>query len=107
MPDPKSLKVGDRIRFISIPAEWSAPSYVVPREDMIFMKRMIKRPWPSRVYQLDYLGYTWIRFISIPAEWSAPSYVVPREDMIFMKRMIKRPWPSRVYQLDYLGYPWI
>jgi hypothetical protein len=45
MPDPKSLKVGDRVRFVSIPTEWSAPGYVVPREDMTFMKRMIKRRW--------------------------------------------------------------
>src|SRR5580704_11884257 len=63
MPDPKSLKVGDRVRFVSIPPEWSAPGYVVPREDMIFMKRMIKRSWPSRVYERDYLGYPWIRAV--------------------------------------------
>jgi hypothetical protein len=63
MPDPKLLKVGDRVRFVSIPTEWSAPGYDVPREDMTFMKRMIKRTRPSRVYQLDYLGYPWIRAV--------------------------------------------
>jgi hypothetical protein len=61
MPNPKLLKVGDRVRFVSIPTEWSAPGYVVPRNDMAFMKTMIKRTWSSRVYEIDYLGYPWIR----------------------------------------------
>ena len=61
MPDPKSLKVGDRVRFVSTPTAWFAPNRVVPREDTDFMKRMIKRTWPSRVYKIDYLGYPWIR----------------------------------------------
>jgi hypothetical protein len=64
MLDPKSLKVGDQVRFVSIPDEWSAPAYVVPREDLTFYKKMIERRWPSRVYQLDYLGYPWIRAIT-------------------------------------------
>jgi len=63
MPDPKLLKVGDLVRFVSIPTEWAAAGYVVPREDMTFMKRMIQRTRPSRVYQLDYLGYPWIRAV--------------------------------------------
>ena len=29
MPDPKSLRVGDRVRFVSLPEEWDDPGYVV------------------------------------------------------------------------------
>jgi hypothetical protein len=64
MPDPKLLKVGDRVRFVSIPTEWGAPGYVVPRDDMTFMKKMLKRTHPSRVHEIDYLGYPWIRAIT-------------------------------------------
>jgi hypothetical protein len=63
MPDPKLLKIGDQVRFVSIPTEWSEPGYVVPRCDMLFIKRMIERTFPSRVREIDYLGYPWIRAI--------------------------------------------
>jgi hypothetical protein len=29
MPDPTTLKVGDRIRFIAVPDEWSRKGYTV------------------------------------------------------------------------------
>jgi len=61
MPDPRSLKVGDRVRFVSLPEEWSHPEFHVPREDLIFMNSMIQRTWPSRVSEIDEFGYPWIR----------------------------------------------
>jgi hypothetical protein len=61
MPNPQSLKVGDLIRFISIPEEWSRPDYGVPASSRAFMKAMIKRGRPSRVYEIDEYGQPWIR----------------------------------------------
>jgi len=60
MPDPKSLKVGDLVRFILLPQEWSRPRYFVHAESVAFMKKMIKRTWPSRVYGIDEYGQPWI-----------------------------------------------
>ena len=60
MPDPRKLKVGDRIRFVAMPDEWSRPNYTLPREDRTFMKRMIGRRYPSRIYEIDERGIPWI-----------------------------------------------
>jgi hypothetical protein len=61
MPDPRSLKVGDLVRFVALPEEWSRPGCGVHRESVAFMKTMIRRSWPSRVYTIDEYGYPWIR----------------------------------------------
>ena len=60
MPDPHSLKVGDRIRFVSIPEEWNEPGREPTRESMRFMKHMLKRKSLSRVYEIDEYGQPWI-----------------------------------------------
>jgi hypothetical protein len=60
MPDPKTLRVGDLVRFVAIPDEWSRPGYFVHPESVAFMKKMIRRPWPSRVYEIDEYGQPWI-----------------------------------------------
>jgi len=60
MPDPLLLKVGDFVRFVRIPDEWSQSGHHVPRETMAFMKKMIRRSWPSRISQLDDSGYPWV-----------------------------------------------
>ncbi len=60
MPDPKTLQVGDRVRFVSIPTEWSQPGFTVHAFDRSFMKKMIQRTWPSRVYEIDEYGQPWI-----------------------------------------------
>jgi len=61
MPDPKRLKVGDKIKFVALPDGWSAPSFKVPRCSIAFMKKMIARIWPSRVCRIDEDGYPWIQ----------------------------------------------
>ena len=43
MPDPKTLEVGDRVRFIVLPDEWSLPGYFVHPESRAFMRKMIDR----------------------------------------------------------------
>jgi hypothetical protein len=60
MPDPKSLKVGDRVRFVAIPTEWSQPDFTVQPCDRSFMKKMICRTWPSRIDKIDEYGQPWI-----------------------------------------------
>ncbi len=60
MPDPKTLKVGDLIRFVKLPDEWTNPNCFVHAETQAFMKRMIKRSWPSRVARIEKNGYPWI-----------------------------------------------
>ncbi len=60
MPDPKRLKVGDRIRFTSLPGEWSDPNYTVPASSRRFLKQLIARKWPSKVNKIEADGYPWI-----------------------------------------------
>lgn len=60
MPDPRRLKVGDRVRFVALPDEWQNPNICIPRESLAFMKRMIRRKYPSRVARIDDSGYPWI-----------------------------------------------
>jgi hypothetical protein len=61
MPDPKTLKIGDRIRFVALPEEWNTPGFYVPGETVAFMEVMISRGWPSRVHRIDEYGIPWIR----------------------------------------------
>ncbi|SFH58270.1 hypothetical protein SAMN05421753_101286 [Planctomicrobium piriforme] len=63
MPNPKDLRVGDLVRFISTPEEWSQPGYCIHAMSRRFMKKMILRTWPARVYEIDEWGYPWIRAI--------------------------------------------
>jgi hypothetical protein len=60
MPDPKCLKVGGLVRFVSLPDEWSQKGFLVSHDDVAFMKKMIKRSWPSRVFMIDEYGDPWI-----------------------------------------------
>jgi hypothetical protein len=60
VPDPKCLKVGDLVRFMALPDEWSRPGYTVHLESVAFMRAMIRRAWPSRVVEIDEYGQPWI-----------------------------------------------
>ncbi len=60
MPDPKLLKVGDRVRFVAIPTEWSQPGYTLPPCDRSFLKKMIRRTWPPARSEIDEYGQPWI-----------------------------------------------
>lgn len=65
MPDPKTLKVGDLVRFVELPAEWAAAGCAVSADSVELMKRLIGRPWPARVCRVDQEGYPWIRAVTI------------------------------------------
>lgn len=60
MPDPKKLRIGDRVKFVALPDEWQRPGYTVPKEDVAFMNAMVARSWPSRVSRIDKYGFPWI-----------------------------------------------
>lgn len=60
MPDPSELKIGDLVQFTSLPDEWSQPEFFVHKETVAFMKKLIRRTWPSRIYRIDEHGTPWI-----------------------------------------------
>jgi hypothetical protein len=61
MPDPRRLKVGDQVRFVAIPDEWLRRNRALHRDSLAFMKNMISRKSPSRIWRIDDSGYPWIR----------------------------------------------
>jgi hypothetical protein len=60
VPDPSTLKVGDRVRFIALPEEWRRPEHTLAKEELAFMKTMLRRRSPSRVLEIDEYGVPWI-----------------------------------------------
>jgi hypothetical protein len=62
--DWRKLRVGDRIRFVSIPAEFLRPGYRVHRDTLRVYQRLIDRRRPVRVASLEAWGKwpaPWIR----------------------------------------------
>ena len=60
MPDPRKLRIGDRVRFIRLPDEWNEPGYQVHEESVEFMTALMKRRRSSRVCKIEEDGYPWI-----------------------------------------------
>ena len=54
---PTSLKLGDLVRFVKLPDEWSRPGYRVHASSVAFMRKMIRRSWPARVCEIDEYGH--------------------------------------------------
>lgn len=63
MPNPKTLKVDDLVQFVGLPESWSLPGIGVHADSRRFMKKLIRRSWPSRIYKVDSDGYPWIRAV--------------------------------------------
>ena len=60
MPDPKLLKVGDRIKYVTRPLEWIDPKFKVCEDDKKFLDAIIKRGYWQRIYEIDEYGNPWI-----------------------------------------------
>ena len=60
MPDPRELRVGDRVRFVGLPDEWSEPGYQVHDESVALIRTLIERGRSSRVCKITEDGYPWI-----------------------------------------------
>ncbi|MEZ6194515.1 MAG: hypothetical protein R3F20_02140 [Planctomycetota bacterium] len=61
MPDPSPLNVGDRVRFVSLPEEWSTPGYSVHPSSRAFMRTLVARGRSSRIAGINEFGQPWIR----------------------------------------------
>ena len=61
MPDPKELRVDDKVRFVSLPDEWADPDFRIHDESAEFMEALIRRGRPARVYEVDDDGWPWIK----------------------------------------------
>jgi len=59
--DWKKLRVGDRVRFVSMPTEFSRPGYYVHRDTLRVYRRLIQRRRAVRVVYLDDWKLPWIR----------------------------------------------
>jgi hypothetical protein len=60
MPDPKALRIGDLVRFVSFADEWSKPGCFVPASCRAFQKALIRRRRPSRISWIDEWDTPWI-----------------------------------------------
>ncbi len=60
MPDPRELRIDDRIRFVGLPDEWDDPSYEVHEDSIELVRALIERGRPSRVCRITDDGYPWI-----------------------------------------------
>jgi hypothetical protein len=57
----QSLRVGDRIRPVSIPSEWLQRGYQLPVETMELWTLLISRRRPIRIFEVDEWGSPWVR----------------------------------------------
>jgi hypothetical protein len=60
MCDPRTLSVGDWVRFTSLPEEWGAQGFTVRAECVDLMLRLVARRRPSRIARVTDDGYPWI-----------------------------------------------
>jgi hypothetical protein len=58
----RELKVGDRIRIVRLPTDWTRPGYYVHRDTRSAYKKLIARRRPVRVCEIDAWGLPFVRF---------------------------------------------
>lgn len=56
----RQLRIGDQIRIVRMPSDFSKPGYYVHRETRRLYKRLIERRRPVRVCEIDEWGTPWI-----------------------------------------------
>ena len=56
----KTLRVGDRVRFVRMPSGIDAAGYVFPRETRLLYERLIASGRSRRVREIDDWGIPWI-----------------------------------------------
>ncbi len=60
MPNPKTLKIGDKIKFIHRPTEWNNAKWHVYAKDKKFMDILIARGYWQRISEIDEYDKPWI-----------------------------------------------
>lgn len=61
MPDPRRLRVGDRLVYVALPAHWARPDVGVPASSRRFLRAIVARGRSVRVHRKDDDGYPWFR----------------------------------------------
>jgi hypothetical protein len=59
MPDPKLLKVGDKIKYLSVPSEWGNPDLKVYPESREFMDDLINQGSIVVINRIDEYSNAW------------------------------------------------
>ena len=108
MPNPQQLKVGDRVRFVSMPDEWRNSENIVPRESVAIMEVMIARSWPSRVYEVDEHATPWVaarirKHRRIQLGYHGTHWLAPRETKIGLDLQLGQTSAWRVRQHADIG----
>ncbi len=57
----RTLRVGDRIRFVEYPREFLQPGYCIFPETIRVYRKLLKRKSPLRAYEIDEYSSPWIR----------------------------------------------
>ncbi len=57
----QDLRVGDRIRIVRMPSDFSWPGFYASRETRRLYKRLIARRRSLRICEIDECGLPWIR----------------------------------------------
>ena len=65
MPDPKLLKIGDKIKFISVPLEWNYPDYRVFPESKEFMDDLINQGEIVVINRIDEYNNPWFEVVIV------------------------------------------
>jgi hypothetical protein len=61
MPDPRRLRVGDRIVYVALPDEWRRPEIRVHAASRRFLRTIVARGRPVRIARVDDDGRPWFR----------------------------------------------
>jgi hypothetical protein len=56
----RTLRIGDRIRFLHMPKEWDHPGWFVPAETRRLFQRLVREKRPRRIAGIDDWGVPWI-----------------------------------------------
>ena len=65
MPDPKSLKIGDKIKFISVPSEWNNPDFMLYPESKEFMDDLINQNAIVVINRIDEYQNAWFDVVIV------------------------------------------
>jgi hypothetical protein len=88
----RQLRVGDRVRLTSIPAEFLREGYYIHRDTIRVYKKLLARRRPLRVSVVDEYGSPWIecRFRRKNGRWEYHSLSINHDGLArVMPRQIK------------------
>jgi hypothetical protein len=83
----KRLKVGDRVRHVHVPTEFSRPGYLIYRDTLRAYRRVIARGGPQRIFQIDAWGVPWIsfRFRMKNGNWEGHELAVNHDGLVLVR----------------------